>query len=186
MTAGWQAYKLPHKMPSIVRAEDVLDKMGVDKKNVGGSKKIVLLRSIGDAGTGAEGVDDAHLLRVLAPGVEVVPSGPVCGTVRVPGSKSISNRVLLMAALGSGTCRVTGLLHSDDTKVMMQALTQLGVAPFEFADGGHTVVVQGASGKLHSSEQDVYLSNAGTASRFLTTAVTLARGGKTGEFADQT
>lgn len=168
-------------MPTAVRAEDVLAKMAVDKKNVGGAKKIVLLRAIGDAGNGAESVDDAQILRVMAPGVEVVPSGPVHGTVRVPGSKSISNRVLLMAALGEGTCRVTGLLHSDDTKVMIRALTQLGVAPFEFADGGHTVVVQGAAGKLHASAQDVYLSNAGTASRFLATAVALARGGKTGE-----
>ena len=178
MLACLQAYNLPVKMPAGLRAEDVLEKMGVDKKNHGGVKRIVLLRSLGDAGNNAEGVDDAHILRVMAPGAEVVPHGAVEGAVRVPGSKSISNRVLLMAALGKGPCRVTGLLHSDDTKVMMQALTQLGVEPFVFADGGHTVVVQGSGGAMRAStDRPCYLSNAGTASRFLTTAVTLARGG---------
>ena len=112
-------YHLPVALPppSRVRAVDILDKMGVDKKNVGGSKRIVLLRSIGDGGNGAHAVEDSRILRVLSPGIVVTPPGPVSGTIRVPGSKSLSNRVLLMVALGRGRCTIRGLLHSDDTKV---------------------------------------------------------------------
>lgn len=105
--------------------------MSVDKKNIGGSKRIVILKSIGDAGSGAHGVDDKTIRLVLSPSVQVVPSGsvkrsghcsshscrPISGSIRVPGSKSISNRVLLMAALGTGNCILRGLLYSDDTKV---------------------------------------------------------------------
>jgi pentafunctional AROM polypeptide len=94
----------------------------------------------------------------------------------VPGSKSISNRVLLMAALGRGRCEISGLLHSHDTLVMMNALQALGLAEFEWLENGHVVGVTGADGKLsHAGDEEVYLGNAGTASRFLTTACTLVR-----------
>lgn len=60
-------------MPTGLGVKDILDKMATDKKNKGGIKYIVLLRSIGDAGGGAEAVEDKLILRVLAPGVCVVP-----------------------------------------------------------------------------------------------------------------
>eukprot|EP00045_Choanoeca_perplexa_P015942 m.207861 g.207861 ORF g.207861 m.207861 type:complete len:1320 (+) comp17124_c0_seq5:4748-8707(+) len=156
----------------------ILAKMAVDKKNSHGVKRLVYLRKIGDAGRGAEEVTDELLLRIMSPAVEVVPHGPIVGKVRVPGSKSISNRVLLMAALGKGECRLKGLLHSDDTKVMIAALRQLGVPRIDFEDHGHTLVIQGAGGKLTpAGDQPLFLANAGTAARFLTTACTLTTTG---------
>jgi 3-dehydroquinate synthetase len=62
-------------MPATLDAAEVLNRMGVDKKNKGGVKHMVYLRSLGDAGRGAEEVTDELLLRVLAPGVRVVPTG---------------------------------------------------------------------------------------------------------------
>ena len=58
--------------------------------------------------------------------LDLPPLSGVAGTVRVPGSKSISNRALLLAGFASGTTTITGLLHSDDTQVMLEALKQLG------------------------------------------------------------
>ena len=86
--------------------------------------------------------------------------------------QSISNRILLLAGVARGTCRVRGLLHSDDTQVMMGALQQLG-ASFDWEDGGATLVVHGTGGRFRRPTEALYLSNAGTAARFLTTLVTL-------------
>ena len=58
--------------------------------------------------------------------LDLPPLGAVAGTVRVPGSKSISNRALLLAGFAAGTTTIEGLLHSDDTHVMLEALKQLG------------------------------------------------------------
>ena len=67
--------------------------------------------------------------------------------VKVPGSKSLSNRVLLMAGLATGTTRLTGLLHSDDTQVMMRALELLG-ASFVWEQDARILKVQGEGGKF--------------------------------------
>lgn len=74
------------------------------------------------------------------------------GEVRPPGSKSISNRILMLAGVAEGTCRVKGLLHSDDTQVMMGALQQLG-ASFEWEDNGDTLVVHGTGGAFRTPTQ---------------------------------
>ena len=79
------------------------------------------------------------------------PHRPVAGSIRVPGSKSISNRVLLMAALGRGTVRLRGLLHSDDTKVMISALKALGVAQMKFEKNGEVLVIEGVDGDLKAT-----------------------------------
>jgi pentafunctional AROM polypeptide len=118
---------------------------------------------------------------VLSDAVTIDPQPPVRGTVRVPGSKSISNRVLVMAALGRGTCRIRGLLHSDDTQVMLDAIRTLaGPDAYSWEEGGEVLVVNGTDGKLTAPPTDgkrVFLGNAGTASRFLTTVATLCTGG---------
>lgn len=170
------AYGLPVRVPEHVATADVLVKMEVDKKNSAGVKRIVLLERIGRvlANPYARAVDDAQIALVLEKQVAMVP-GPVArGTIRVPGSKSISNRALLMAALGRGTCRLTGLLHSDDTQVMMNALLKLG-ATFAWEDNGAVLVVEGTGGAFAAVPDGdaIYLSNAGTAARFLTTTMTL-------------
>ncbi|RHY29934.1 hypothetical protein DYB32_005655 [Aphanomyces invadans] len=191
-----KAFGLPVRVPARALTATVLEKMEVDKKNSGGIKKLILLTSIGTVHSNpfTVAVEDARIAHVLEPQVLVVPpSDPISGTVQVPGSKSISNRVLLMAALGSGypplydlsshaisrrpvcsTCRISGLLHSDDTQVMMDVLQYLG-AHVSWENDGDVLVVVGTAGKFPPSlPGHWYLSNAGTATRFLTTVATLA------------
>ncbi|KAI1121192.1 EPSP synthase-domain-containing protein [Nemania abortiva] len=154
----------------------LLEKMAVDKKNEGRNKKIVLLSAIGKTyEPKASVVEDSAIRVVLSPAVCVTPGLPGDLNVQVtpPGSKSISNRALVLAALGQGTCRVKNLLHSDDTQYMLSAIAQLNGATYSWEDAGEVLVVTGKGGRLQSSEQPLYLGNAGTASRFLTTVVAL-------------
>ncbi|MBB1630675.1 3-phosphoshikimate 1-carboxyvinyltransferase [Cupriavidus sp. UME77] len=95
------------------------------------------------------------------------------GTVRLPGSKSISNRVLLLAALAEGETRVCDLLDSDDTRVMLQALRTLGV---EWRQEDGACVVRGVGGKFPNKAAELFMGNAGTAIRPLTAALALQGG----------
>ena len=97
----------------------------------------------------------------------------VSGTVRLPGSKSISNRVLLLAALCEGQTTVRDLLDSDDTRVMLQALRQLGCG---VAVGGTTAVIDGLGGRARQPQAELFLGNAGTAMRPLTAALAVLGG----------
>lgn len=97
------------------------------------------------------------------------------GTVKLPGSKSISNRVLLLAALSRGTTRIMDLLASDDTLVMLMALRQLGVR-WEQRDGAQDYVVHGVDGVLPVHQADLFMGNAGTAIRPLTAALAVLGG----------
>ena len=154
----------------------LLQKMAVDKKNEGRKKKIVLLSAIGKTyEPKATVVDDRAIRIVLSPSIRVTPGVPEGLTVSVtpPGSKSISNRALILAALGEGTTRIHGLLHSDDTQFMLTAIGQLQGATYTWEDAGEVLVVKGKGGKLQASGEPLYLGNAGTASRFLTSVVAL-------------
>ncbi|KAK5940084.1 3-dehydroquinate dehydratase (3-dehydroquinase) [Knufia obscura] len=158
--------------------DGLLKKMGVDKKNEGAKKKIVLLSAIGRTHEQkASIVADKEIRVVLSPSVEVIPGVPagLKITCTPPGSKSISNRALVLAALGSGTCKIRNLLTSADTEVMLAALTRLGAATFSWEDDGEVLVVNGNGGQMKASKTDLYLGNAGTAARFLTTVATLAK-----------
>ncbi|KZZ93202.1 Pentafunctional AroM protein [Ascosphaera apis ARSEF 7405] len=121
-------------------------------------------------------VSNEELRVILAPSTNVFPGVPkgLNVTCTPPGSKSISNRALVLAALGSGTVRIKNLLHSDDTEVMLNALDRLGAATFSWEEEGEVLVVNGKGGNLSASPEELYLGNAGTASRFLTTVATLA------------
>ena len=92
------------------------------------------------------------------------------GTVTLPGSKSISNRVLLLAALCQGTTTLHDLLDSDDTRVMLNALRQMGCKVLE---AGSTVSITGLGGQTPAAELDLFMGNAGTAMRPLTAALAL-------------
>lgn len=154
----------------------LLEKMAVDKKNEGRSKKIVLLSAIGKTyEPKASVVEDRAIRIVLSPSIRATPGVPsgLSATVTPPGSKSVSNRALILAALGSGTCRLRNLLHSDDTEYMLTAIAKLGGATYSWEDAGEVLVVQGKGGKLTASNAPLYLGNAGTASRFLTSVVAL-------------
>ncbi len=109
-----------------------------------------------------------------SPPLRIVPSRhPLVGRVMPPGSKSITNRALLLAALAKGTSRLTGALKSKDTKLMAAALRQMGVAVDE---PDATSFVVASDGKLKAPTEPLMLGNAGTATRFLTAAVTLVEG----------
>lgn len=96
------------------------------------------------------------------------------GLVRLPGSKSISNRILLLAALCGGTTEIRDLLDSDDTRVMLEALRTLGVAPVSL--GHNSWRITGAGGAFPVKEAELFLGNAGTAFRPLTAALALSDG----------
>lgn len=96
------------------------------------------------------------------------------GTLRLPGSKSISNRVLLLAALASGDTELRDLLQSDDTARMIDALRKLGVKVEALADKGFRV--SGVGGVFPLRQADLFLGNAGTAFRSLTAVLALAGG----------
>ena len=99
---------------------------------------------------------------------------PLCaagGTVHLPGSKSISNRVLLLAALSEGTTTISDLLDSDDTHVMLQALRQLGCEVEPVGKG--QLRIQGLGGRLKVKQAELFLGNAGTAMRPLSAALSL-------------
>ena len=97
------------------------------------------------------------------------------GTLRVPGSKSISNRALLLSALAKGETRLHYLLQSDDTIHMGNALAQLGV-DISFFENGTEAVIKGLGSSFVAQEGKFFLGNAGTAMRSLTAALCLGNG----------
>lgn len=103
----------------------------------------------------------------------VPPAHPLRGRVAPPGSKSITNRALLLAALARGTSRLDGALKSDDTARMAEALAAMGV---EIAEPDATTFVVTGTGRLKAPAQPLFLGNAGTATRFLTAATALVDG----------
>ncbi|KAM7508761.1 hypothetical protein LguiA_019214 [Lonicera macranthoides] len=115
-----------------------------------------------------------------APEIVLQPIKEISGTVKLPGSKSLSNRILLLAALSEGTTVVDNLLNSDDVHYMLGALRTLGLRVEE--DGAiKRAIVEGCGGlfpvgKESTNEIQLFLGNAGTAMRPLTAAVTVAGG----------
>ncbi len=101
------------------------------------------------------------------------PAHALTGKVSPPGSKSITNRALLLAGLAKGTSRLTGALKSDDTRYMAEALRQMGVT-VEEPDA--TTFVVTSTGELKAPAAPLFLGNAGTATRFLTAALALGHG----------
>lgn len=158
--------------------DEMIKIMAVDKKNAGAQKKVVLLSGIGRTyEKKASSVADRDIKLVLSPSVLVHPGIPAASNVvcTPPGSKSISNRVLVLAALGTGSCRITNLLHSDDTQVMLDALAKMQGASFSWENDGKELVVTGNGGNLKATDMELYLGNAGTASRFLASVATIAQ-----------
>ena len=118
--------------------------------------------------------------------IEIVPlEKPVKAEITVPGSKSITNRALILAALADGEVTLKGALWSEDTQVMTDCLQKLGFAisvkpdPDEFCN--RTITVQGLGGKIPNggtADQplELFVGNAGTAARFLSALVCLGNG----------
>ena len=98
------------------------------------------------------------------------------GVINLPGSKSVSNRALLLVALASGTTRITNLLRSDDTEIMLEALKSLGVS-VAIQDGGTECTVTGLGQTFAAdSPMRIFLGNAGTAMRPLVAVLAASRG----------
>ena len=118
--------------------------------------------------------------------IEMVPmTGPVMADVTVPGSKSITNRALILAALADGEVRLTGALWSEDTQIMVDALRLLGFEIAVAEDAAEAcnrhLTVQGLGGRVPNagtaeSPLEIHVGNAGTAARFLGAFVCLAEG----------
>ena len=109
------------------------------------------------------------------PWLDLPPAGRAEGVVALPGSKSISNRTLLLAALAGGDTRLSGVLDADDVDRMLDALRMLGIG----IDGpapGREFVVHGGGGRFPVHTARLFLGNAGTAFRPLTAALALAGG----------
>ena len=106
--------------------------------------------------------------------LDLAPASHASGSVRLPGSKSISNRFLLLAALSEGETAIRDLLLSDDVERMLEALRALGI---DWQRGeGNDFRVRGADGAFPAKQAELFLGNAGTAFRPLTAALALSKG----------
>ncbi len=107
--------------------------------------------------------------------LEIQPTGPLRGTIRPPGSKSITNRALVCAALAEGESRLSGALDSEDTRVMIESLGRLGI-DVRHDPAAAEVRVVGCGGRLPSGEFQLYAANSGTTVRFLTAMLATGHG----------
>lgn len=110
--------------------------------------------------------------------VEIVPGGPVVGTMRPPGSKSLTNRALICAALANGRSKLTDVLDSEDTRVMIAALQAVGVE-LDVDLAKQTIEVEGLAGShrdQQAAEVSLAIGNSGTTIRFLTAALSALGG----------
>ncbi len=110
---------------------------------------------------------------ILSAPLEIPISNPINGQIRIPGSKSLTNRAILIAALARGKSRLQGVLHSDDTKYMIQVWNKLGVKSELEKDD---LLVFGCNGDISICEEELYVGNAGTAARFMTAVLPLGKG----------
>ncbi|NRA46357.1 MAG: 3-phosphoshikimate 1-carboxyvinyltransferase [Oligoflexales bacterium] len=99
---------------------------------------------------------------------------PLAAKIRIPGSKSLTNRALCLAALAKGQSTLEGVLHSNDTKRMIEAWRKLGVDISEPAQ--NKLIINGCGGVIPPCTEDLYCENAGTAMRFLTAILCLGKG----------
>ena len=105
--------------------------------------------------------------------IEIQPASKVRATLEAPPSKSYTNRAYIVAALADGEVRLENPLFSDDTRYMREALSQFGVTVVEEE---RAAVVQGRGGLLQLPSEEIFIGNAGTTMRFLTTLAALAPG----------
>ena len=105
--------------------------------------------------------------------IEIKPVTPVQATIVVPGSKSLTQRALIAAALADGTSRLIGPLASEDTSYTSRALEQMGI---RVEREGDVWIVHGSGGELETPAEEIFLGNNGTATRFLTSVAALGHG----------
>ncbi len=110
--------------------------------------------------------------------IEITPwtGPPPSARVTVPGSKSLTNRALIVAALADGASTLTGALDSDDTRVMVEALKRLGIA-IEHDRASASIRLTGCGGSIATGEAELFVANSGTSLRFLTAMIAAAAHG---------
>ncbi len=113
--------------------------------------------------------------RTVSTELTIQPCGPIRGSIRPPGSKSITNRALICAALADGRSTLQGALDSEDTRVMLQSLEKLGIAT-RTGVLSDQIIVDGCGGRIPATGAQLFLANSGTSIRFLTAATTLGHG----------
>src|SRR5690606_38723788 len=117
------------------------------------------------------------LLFLMVDPLPILPfTKPAAASVRLPGSKSITNRTLILAALGEGETLLEGALFSEDTEIMATALQSLGFF-VETDRAAETIRIRGEGGKIPNRSAKIHVGNAGTAARFLTAFCCLAEEG---------
>jgi len=104
--------------------------------------------------------------------IEIEPLSTIDADIAVPGSKSLTQRALIAAALADGKSRLIGPLDSEDTRYTSAALQQMGIAILKEEDSW---LVHGQGGTIGESQEEIFLGNNGTATRFLTSVVALGR-----------
>ncbi|MDP6061183.1 MAG: 3-phosphoshikimate 1-carboxyvinyltransferase, partial [Pirellulaceae bacterium] len=107
--------------------------------------------------------------------IEIQQTGPLDAVIRPPGSKSITNRALVCAALADGMSVLEGALESEDTQVMIESLRRLGLSVEHDADAA-TLTVTGGAGAVPRTEADLFVANSGTTIRFLTSMLAACHG----------
>ncbi len=112
----------------------------------------------------------------MSDSIEIKPAtGPIHAAPRLPGSKSITNRALVCAALAHGRSRLSGALDSEDTRVMIDSLGRLGIE-VQSQRQGELLEVEGCGGAIPARGAELFIANSGTTVRFLTALVTLGNG----------
>jgi 3-phosphoshikimate 1-carboxyvinyltransferase len=115
-------------------------------------------------------------MNISTPALEIIPiDHPLTATVRVSGSKSLTNRALLIAALANGTTRITNALFSDDSRYFAKALQTLGFE-VQLDEANSEMTVMGLGGQIPAGKAELFIGNAGTAARFLSAFLTLGTG----------
>src|SRR5215207_9347869 len=113
---------------------------------------------------------------ITSPSIQITPINyPLNATVRVPGSKSLTNRALMISALANGTTRLTNALFSDDSRYFIEALQTLGF-DVQLDQANQELIVTGLGGKIPAQKAELFIGNAGTAARFLSAFLTLGNG----------
>lgn len=111
----------------------------------------------------------------MSDSIRIPTSGPIHATVQPPGSKSITNRSLVCAAMADGTSTLSGVLDSEDTRVMVDCLQKLGIVT-EADWKAHQMQVFGTGGKIPAKQADLFVANSGTTIRFLTAMLAAGNG----------
>ncbi|EAR99714.2 pentafunctional AROM protein (macronuclear) [Tetrahymena thermophila SB210] len=173
-------YNLPVEVPKFIKNEDVLFYMGNDKKNSNSHTfQIVFVEDVGKVIYKTAAVSGQEVLNVLSPSVKIGASdfSKISDNIviQLAGSKSITNRVLILSALLDKEIQLQNVLFAEDTEVMMKSLQTLGACSIQQLDA-NTVKVKGNGGAFNfQDEKEIYVNNSGTSARFICSMLLLLK-----------